>query len=157
MPSTTATRGTPTLTVQPPAITPPCQDCQCELQNLHQDQEAVATSSSVISGWLASLPGCWGSDTFSWALQWEAVTQRKRPVLELFKWVFSTNLMSKGGLNYLMTGVTLWRAFKSCPILRKDVFKHELVNFFYRLMMNGKTCCLILVNTTGSFLILSGN
>lgn len=101
VPSTTATWGTPTLTVQPPAITPPCQDCQWELQNLHQDQEAVATSSSVTSGWLASLPGSWGSDTFSWALQWEAVTQRKRPVLELFGWVFSTNLMSKGGLNYL--------------------------------------------------------
>lgn len=30
-------------------------------------------------------------------------------------------------------------------------------HFISRRMMNGRTCCLILVNTTGSFLILSGN
>lgn len=30
-------------------------------------------------------------------------------------------------------------------------------HFISRLMTNGRTCCLILVNTTGSFLILSGN
>lgn len=66
-----------------PAISPPCPDCQCVLPSLPQVQEAVATSSSAPSGWLALHPDCWSSDTFCWVLQWEEVTQRKRFVLSL--------------------------------------------------------------------------
>lgn len=62
VPSITATRATPTLSepliAPPPAISPPCHDCQCGLPSLPQGQEAVATSSSATSGWPALLPDC---------------------------------------------------------------------------------------------------
>lgn len=87
VPFTTATLGTPTpsvpLIARQPAISPPCHGCPCGLPSLPQGQGAVATSSSATSGWPASLPGCWGSDTFCWARQWEEGTQLKRLVLSL--------------------------------------------------------------------------
>lgn len=62
-----------------------CQDCQCGPQSLPQAQEAVATSSTVTSGWPALPPDYWSSDTFFWDLQWEEVTLLKRFVFRVSK------------------------------------------------------------------------
>lgn len=82
VPSTTATLETPTpsdpLTARQPATLPPCHGCPCGLPSLPQGQGAAATSSSATSGWQASLPACWSSDTFCWARQWAEGTPLKR-------------------------------------------------------------------------------
>lgn len=154
VPSITDSLETPTLLELPialqPAISPPCRDCRCAHPSLLQVQEDVATSSSAASGWPALHPDCWSCDTFYWVLQWEEATQRKRFLLSACK------------LFLLLIFLEFLFCF-FCPIYSNSFLCYlaaqhmDVCHCVCRLTMSGRKCCPILVNTTGSFLILSGS